>query len=304
MKFNDIYSNKPIEYIFNQHLGLIKEDNAYVPRFSLKDVEIFKDIPVNEPVKYSDELMVKAIQYGCIMNFQYKGETGKSKDKHFAGHSRSCYPLVLGKSSKGKGLLRVYHLRGWSVSANKHIDKIWRLFRTDRILSITFTGSFYRLPPDGYKSTDQIMIGGITVAADFNEIRKNQMTLLKSQTIQNKEEVTLDNKDKANGIVSVKVKPTDTILDLNNPLENAFVNNIKDIKNIRMTFLKSIYGNTYIAILGAIGEPNKTVRILSERGVTIGVFRTLDSINGDSLKKIKKVKGNTTYDLYIFDKKL
>lgn len=300
MKFNDIYNNKPVEFVFNQFLNLIKEDVAYVPRFSMKDIEIFKNIPVNEPVKYSDDLIVKAIQYGMIITVQYKGE----KDKHFSGHERSVYPLVLGKSSKGKPLLRVYHLRGWSVSSNKHVEKIWRLFRTDRILSITFTGSFYRLPPDGYNEQDKGMVGGIIARANFAEIRKNQMTLLKTQTIQNKDEVTITKTDKDLGISSVKVKPTDTVLDLNNPLDNGYVNNIKDVKNIRITFLKSVYGNKYIAILGAIGEPNKTVRVVNERGTTIGVFRTLDSVSGDSLKKIKKVKGNTTYDLYIFDKKL
>jgi hypothetical protein len=300
MKFNDIYNNKPVEFVFNQFLNLIKEDVAYVPRFSMKDIEIFKNIPVNEPVKYSDDLIVKAIQFGMIITVQYKGE----KDKHFSGHERSVYPLVLGKSSKGKPLLRVYHLRGWSVSSNRHVEKIWRLFRTDRILSLTFTGSFYRLPPDGYNEQDKGMIGGIIARANFAEIRKNQMTLLKTQTIQNKDEVTITKSDKDLGISSVKVKPTDTVLDLNNPLDNGYVNNIKDVKNIRITFLKSVYGNKYIAILGAIGEPNKTVRVVNERGTTIGVFKTLDSINGDSLKKIKKVKGNTTYDLYIFDKKL
>jgi hypothetical protein len=112
MKFNDIYNNKPVEFVFNQFLNLIKEDVAYVPRFSMKDIEIFKNIPVNEPVKYSDDLIVKAIQFGMIITVQYKGE----KDKHFSGHERSVYPLVLGKSSKGKPLLRVYHLRGWPSS--------------------------------------------------------------------------------------------------------------------------------------------------------------------------------------------
>ncbi len=301
MKFRDIHNNKAIEFIFNQHLSLIKEDAAYVPRFSMKDLEIFKDIPVNEPVKYSDDLLVKAIQYGMVLTFQYKG----AKDKHFAGHERVLIPLVLGKSSKGKTLLRGFHLRGWSVSSNRHIEKIWRLFRTDRILSITFTGSFYRLPPDGYTSKDSIMLGGITIAADFNEIRKNQMTLLKTQTIQNKQDVTLENeKDSKSNFVQVKVKPTNSVLDLNNPLDNAFVKGIRDIKNIRLTFLKSIYGNKYISILGAIGEPGKTVRVVNERGVTIGVFRVLDSLTGDKLRKIKNIKGNTTYDLYIFDKKV
>jgi hypothetical protein len=78
-----------------------------------------------------------------VFLINYKGE----KDNHFAGHERVIYPMVIGKSSNGKILVRGYHLSGWSVSGNRHLQKIWRMFRLDRVLSMTFTGSFYRLPP-------------------------------------------------------------------------------------------------------------------------------------------------------------
>jgi len=58
----------------------------------------------------------------------------------------------------------------------EHINKIWRLFRTDRILSMTFTGSFYRLPPSGYKADDKGMRGGIIAKADFNTNKKEIQT--------------------------------------------------------------------------------------------------------------------------------
>ena len=109
-----------------------------------------------------------------IFLINYKGE----KDKHFAGHERVIYPMVLGRSSKGKPLIRGWHLNGWSVSKNRHINKIWRLFRADRILSMTFTGSFYRLAPTGYNMNDKGMRGGIISKADFNAIRKNQQNLV------------------------------------------------------------------------------------------------------------------------------
>lgn len=291
------FNTKPIEFVIKENYNL-KEDNSYVPRFQLKNIKNIADIPVNEPLKPTQELIMKAIKYGMVFLINYKGE----KDKRFMGSERVIYPMVIGKSSKGKFLIRGYHLNGWSVSGNRHINKIWRLFRFDRLLSVTFTGSFYRLPPSGYNMNDKGMRGGILARADFNEIRKNQQALIKSQEIQNKEDITLG--EETRKFVTVKAKSTDTILDLNNPLDNPYVNNIKDVANIRVSFLKSIYGNKYVAMLGALGQPGNTVKILDEKGTNIGVFKVLDSISGDVLKKIKKVKGNTTFDVYIFDSKI
>ena len=36
---------------------------------------------------------------------------------------------------------------------------------------------------------------------------------------------------------------------------------------------------------------------------SLGVFKVMDSITGNVLKSIKRVKGNSVYDLYVFDKK-
>ena len=202
----------------------------------------------------------------------------------------------------GKILLRAWHLNGWSVSQKRHINKIWRLFRADRILSMTFTGSFYRLPPAGYNANDKGMRGGIIIKADFNEIRRNQQNLVKQNKIQNREEVTLGDEQKK--FTTIRVKSTDTQLDLTKPFENAYIENSKDIEGVKISFLKSIYGNKYYAILGALGNPGNTVKILNEKGINIGVFKVLDSVTGKVLKSIKKVKGNAIYDLYIFDKKV
>jgi hypothetical protein len=293
----DYWNTKPIEYVIKERYDLI-EDNEYIPRFSLKNVKDIADIPINKPIKYSDELLVKAIKYGMIFLINYKGE----EDKHFAGHERVIYPLVLGRSSKGKKLLRGWHLNGWSVSQKRHINKIWRLFRADRILSLTFTGSFYRLAPSGYNMNDKGMRGGIIAKADFNEIRKNQQKLVQQNKIQNREEVTLG--DEQRKYVSIRTQNTNSQLDLTKPLENAYLNNLKDMENLKLSFLKSIYGNKYIAVLGALGQPGNTVKVLDEKGINIGVFKVLDSITGAVLKNIKNVKGNSVYDLYLFDKKI
>jgi len=155
-QLKDYYNKKPVEYTIRENYELV-EDREYVPRFTLKNVKDIANIPINEPIKYSDAVMIKAIKYGMMFLINYKGE----EDKHFSGHERVIYPMVLGRSTQGKVLLRGWHLNGWSVSNKRHIDKIWRLFRADRILSMTFTGSFYRLAPIGYNMNDKGMRGGI-----------------------------------------------------------------------------------------------------------------------------------------------
>ena len=294
----DYYNKIPVEFVIKEHYNLI-EDLEYIPRFSLKNVKDIANIPINQPIKYSDQVMTKAIKYGMIMLINYKGD----KDKHFAGHERVIYGMVLGRSSQGKMLLRGWHLNGYSISQRRHINKIWRLFRTDRILSMTFTGSFYRLPPAGYNMNDKGMRGGIVVRADFNEIRRNQQALVNQNKIQNREEVTIGEKDKT--FASIQVKETEqSKLDLMKPFENAYVNNNKDMAGLRISFLKSIYGNTYIAVLGAMGSPGNTVRVLTDKQKNLGIFKVMDSITGDVLKSIKNIKGNAIYDLYLWDKKL
>jgi hypothetical protein len=291
------YNNKPVEFVVKERYELI-EDNEFIPRFSLKNVKDIANIPINEPIKYNEQTMIKAIKYGMIFLLNYKGE----EDSHFAGHERVIYPMVLGRSSKGKTLLRGWHLNGWSVSQKRHINKIWRLFRTDRILSMTFTGSFYRLAPTGYNMNDKGMRGGIIAKADFSEIRRNQQNLVNQNKIQNREEITLGGEERK--FATIVVKETESQLDLTKAMENAYINNIKDASTLRVSFLKSVYGNKYVAVLGALGQPGNTVKVQTDKNKQLGVFKVLDSVTGQVLKNIKNVKGNTVYDLYLFDKKL
>lgn len=291
------YNTKPVEYVVKQYYP-IKEDNEFIPRFSLKNVTDIANIPINEPIKYNEQMMIKAIKYGMIFLINYKGE----EDNHFAGHERVIYPMVLGRSAKGKYLLRGWHLNGWSVSNKRHINKIWRLFRTDRILSMTFTGSFYRLAPAGYNMNDKGMRGGIIVKADFSEIRRNQQNLVNQSKIQPREEIELGTAQSA--FSSIIVKDTESQLDLAKAMENPTISETKDIVGLKLTFLKSVSGNKYIAVLGALGQPGNTVKVTTDKNNTVGTFKVLDSITGQTLKSIKNVKGNTIYDLYIFDKKV
>ena len=294
-QLRDYYNTKPVEFVIKENYDLI-EDHEFVPRFSLKNVKEISNIPVNEPVKYSDKLMQTAIKYGMVMLINYKG----AEDTHFSGHERVIYPMVLGRSTKGKTLLRGWHLNGWSVSNKRHVDKIWRMFRTDRILSITFTGSFYRLAPAGYKMNDKGMRGGIIAKADFNQIRRHQQDLIKQNKIQNRDEVTMGSED--TNFATIDATDTETELDLIKPFENTYINSVKDSNTLRMSFLKSISGNKYVAILGALGQPGNTVKVMVNNK-SVGVFKVMDSITGNVLKSIKRVKGNSLYDLYVFEKK-
>ncbi len=291
------FNTRPVEFVVRESFNDLKEDREFVPRFSLKNIRDFQDVPINEPIKYDQNLIVKAIQYGMIFLINYKGE----KDKRFSGGERVIYPMVIGRSSKGKTLIRGWHLNGWSVSNNRKIEKIWRLFRADRILSMTFTGSFYRLPPTGYNMNDKGMRGGIIARADFSQIRKNQQNLVRQNVVQNKEEVSLSDTERK--FVTIRARNTNSKVDLNKPLENSYLNNVKNT-DYRISFLKGIYGNNYIAILGALGEPGNTVKVLDELGKNLGVFKVLDSTTDNVIKSIKKVKGNSIYDLYLFDKKI
>ena len=294
-ELKDYYNTKTVEFVIKENYELV-EDREFIPRFSLKNVKEISNIPVNEPIKYSDKIMTTAIKYGMVMLINYKGE----KDSHFSGHERVIYGMVLGRSSKGKTLLRGWHLNGWSVSNKRHVNKIWRLFRTDRILSITFTGSFYRLAPAGYKMNDKGMRGGLIAKADFIRIRKNQQDLINQNKIQNRDEITMgDDKRK---FVTVDVTNTETQLDLTKPLDNTYIKSIKDFRTTRISFLRSISGKEYIAILGALGQPGNTVKVMIGNK-NLGVFKVMDSITGNVLKSIKRVKGNSVYDLYVFDKK-
>ena len=309
-KISDIlqYDNEfPVEFVIKQNV-LITEDTEYIPkpneagipRFSLKGLGGVEDIEINKPMEATEKLIITAIKYGMLMSVQYKGE----KDEHAAGHQRVLEFMVIGRSSVGKILIRCYHLRGWSFSSNSgEIEKIWRMFRLDRIKSVTFTGSFYRLPPAGYVSEDKGFRGGIIARADFNEIRKNQQTLLKSSDIQNRTDIEIDSKEK-NETTQILLKPTDTKLDLMNPFDNPYIESEKNSSLLRISFLKSLFGNTYIAVIGAMGRPGGLTKVRYGNGKTLGTFKIMDSIDGKVLKNIKKVKGNTIFELYIFVRKL
>lgn len=278
---------------------MINSEEIYVPRFSLKKFKnpIFARFEPNREYKYDRDLMILAMSYGMIIKIQYRG----AGDDLVRSRARTILPMVLGTSSKGKPLLRAYHLNGWSFSKNGNTEKIWRMFRTDRIQSMSFTGNFFRLVPEDYNSNDKGMLGGITKAVDIEEVRNNQKDLLKQGTIQNKKEV-----DITKNLVVVETLNSNSVFDLNDPFGNKNLENDKqNAKILRLTFLAPVEGsNKPICILGALGKSGNIVKVTSS-GKYLGKYKVLKSIYGDSLGKphLRDIRGIKEFDLHIYVKK-
>lgn len=281
---------KELTFLFKPQyiLHINENDQTFVPRFSLKKSDIFQDFPSNTPTKYSPELLLKAIQWGMIIQLDYKGDD----DTIQSGHERVIYPLVIGKSKDGKVLIRGYHLKGWSVSGGGNIEKEWRLFRADRILNMTFSGAFFRLAPDGYNVKDK-GISKIIKSADFNEIRNNQQKLLSMDAIDTAERVILKK------IRNVEVKDMNYNFKIFNPWENNIIPK-KDAKNIRLTFAKPIIGNgQYIMIIGASIEPNNIFK-LNVNGTEIGSYKSVKWVMGDELDIIQNINSQVEFKAYMY----
>lgn len=272
------------------------------------DPNIIPNFPINKPVKFSEDLLKKAIKYGLVLLISYRGE----KDRWLGGRERTIQPMVLGINKNTKNMLiRGWHLEGWSVSQRAETKKVWRLFKTDNIISMTFTGNFFRLPPQNYKMNDRIMTERTLARADFNEIRRNQNTLLKGGKIQAEEETTISKT--TGGVISIEISNSGSKLDLRNPSKNNLINNknldsvrfLKDTTTQSMKFsvMKSMFGNNYLIIVGAIGTVNRQVKIYENKKL-IGNYRCIKSFLGSDLGKNRTVDGRYEFDLYVFNRKL
>lgn len=272
------------------------------------DPNIIPNFPINKPVKFNEDLLKKAIKYGLVILINYKGD----KDKWRGGRERTIQPMVLGVNKNTKNMLvRGWHLEGWSVSQRAETKKVWRLFKTENIVSMTFTGNFFRLPPQGYKMNDRIMTERILAKADFNEIRKNQNTLLKGGKIQAEEETTISQPE--GGVTSIELSNSSSQIDLKLPYKNLLINKknldqvrfLKDSSTQAMKFsiMRSMFGNKYLVIVGAIGTINRQVKIYDGKTL-LGNYRCIKSFLGAELDKNKIIDNQNIFDLYVFNRKL
>jgi hypothetical protein len=264
--------------------------------------ELIKDFPVNQAVKFDKAKMIKAIQFGMVILINYRGD----KDEWKGGRERVICPMVIGQNKNtGNVLIRGWHLDGWSVNLKRNAKKVWRLFKAVNMLSMTFTGDFFRLPPKGYKRNDRVMTEVTFAAADFNVIRRNQFKLVQQGLIEDEEETQVA---KA-GITSIEIKNTDTILDLNDIWGNSFFDK-KNMGYIKVSFLKSVVGNDRIAVLGAQGPVGSLVKFYDGRKL-MGSYKVIISLPDtaktqnfeNQMKKFKKIDNTTEWKLYTFVKK-
>ena len=266
------------------------------------DSELIKDFPVNKAIKFDKVKMIKAIQFGMIILINYRGD----KDEWKGGRERVMCPMVIGQNKNtGNVLIRGWHLDGWSVNLKRNAKKVWRLFKAVNILSMTFTGDFFRLPPRGYKRNDRVMTEVTFAAADFNIIRRNQFKLVQQGLIEDEEETHVTK----GAMSSVEIKNTVTNLDLN----DWWGNNFFDKKNqgfIKVSFLKSVVGGDRIAVLGAQGPAGSLVKLYDGRKL-LGSYKVVLSLPDttktikfeNQIKRYKKIDNESQWKLFTFVKK-
>jgi len=289
LKNDEIFSKK-------QEYGSVNE--------SSKAMDIVPGFPMNKKIPYNQELMIKAIQNGMIILILYRGTTGKSKDNWKGGRERIIQPMNLGvNKNTGNELLRAWHVEGYSVSMKSNVNKVWRLFITGNIKSMMFTGLFFRLPPSGYKMNDRVMTYKKICHADFQTIRKNQDNLIRAGKIESEKEVTIGTED-SSITTTISIKNSNTTLNLSSPWDNELLAPFKNKqKEVKISILKTIFSNEYLAVVGAQGTKNKTVKVYEEKKL-LGSYKTVESFTGDQFNQYKTVNGKKEFDLYIFDKKL
>ena len=176
---------------------------------------------------------------------------------------------------------------------------------------MTFTGNFFRLPPQGYKMNDRIMTERTLAKADFNEIRRNQNTLLKGGQIQAEEETTISKA--TGGVTSIELSNSNSKLDLKNPYKNLLINkkNLDQVRflsdpstqSMKFSVMRSMFGGKYLVIVGAIGTIDRQVKVYDGKNL-IGNYKTIKSFLGSDLDKNKIVDNQNIFDLYVFNRKL
>lgn len=270
--------------------------NGRLIREAAGDKDIVPGFPVNKPLKFNEGLMVKAIQYGMIILINYRGD----KDEWRGGRERVIYPMTIGVNRNTRNmLLRGWHLNGWSVHEKRNVEKVWRLFKTENIISMMFTGDFYRLPPKGYRLNDRAMTERIIAQADFNMIRKNQQNLITEGKIELEEEQKVSGEETAK-VVKIDIRPTDTNLNLRDPFSNTLMNRRK-IDKTDITIMRTVMGMEWIAILGARGTEGRVAKVYEGQRL-IGTYKVIKTIIGKELLNTKVVSGQYDFRLYLFNK--
>lgn len=121
----------------------------------------------NTRVPFSIDLMTQAILQGREVGILYKGDDMKAP----SGKYRLIYPVAMGMSKAGNRVIRAVHKVGQSESEAKGTNNrsaeaknVWRLFKSNNIRGMWFTGDFFDFNPDKYNPNDR---GMSTVEVSF-----------------------------------------------------------------------------------------------------------------------------------------
>jgi len=257
MNLYDTYNNMSDVSFVPKYNWVLNEKNI-IKESQMKN-DLVPGFPINKLLKFTPQmdsklepLLIKAIKYGMALTISYRGD----KDKWRGGRIRTIYPMTLGMNQNtGNKLLRTFHVEGWSVHKKKEVNDEWRLMKTANILSLMFTGNFYRMPPSGYRLNDRVMTERLICQADFSTIRRNQQSLINEGKI----EQVVEKQDK-----KLLALNSNNLLDLKKPFEWF---DKKDLEKIEITILKSIFSkseNNYIAINGVRGIKNHRVKVFTK----------------------------------------
>ena len=72
---------------------------------------------------------------------------------------------------------------------------------------------------------------------------------------------------------------------------------------MKFSIMKSMFGNKYLAIVGAIGTENRQVKVYDGKNL-LGNYRCIKSFIGGQLKDTKIVDNQSIFDLYVFNRKV
>ena len=72
---------------------------------------------------------------------------------------------------------------------------------------------------------------------------------------------------------------------------------------MKFSVMRSMFGNKYLVIVGAIGTINRQVKVYDGKTL-LGNYRCIKSFLGSELDKNKMVDNKNIFDLYVFNRKL
>jgi len=137
-----------------------------------------------ERVPFNAELMKQAITYGMEVGLSFKSNNEKYTMP--IAKMRTILPVALGKNKYGKIIIRGIHEVGQSESEaiktgvrSAEANNKWRLFKSENIKGMWFTGKmFTSLPIGGFSKQDSAMTGGIISEFNPNIAAANQKMLI------------------------------------------------------------------------------------------------------------------------------